>query len=167
MYNFDSDVINWNGERGFLDKPFNLSKETGYLISEVLESLDWDNIKNTMLIAFQMLDVEEEMHEALVDVENHDDFARWLCKYNLREDYNKVDYCDMITDLEVFGVGGRRKMGIDEDGINDIRKAVMDKNHTKKPGDVDEHGKQMKGTEWTEPEVIIEGILNSIEQTAS
>ena len=45
-YDFDSDVISWNQERGFLDKEFNLEKEMGYLLSETLESLDWNEIRN-------------------------------------------------------------------------------------------------------------------------
>ncbi|MCK5538729.1 MAG: hypothetical protein KAI79_18030 [Bacteroidales bacterium] len=171
QYNFDTDVIQWNKDRGFLDKPFSLEKDTGYLISEVLEALAWDEMKSLMQIAFSMLDTES-MSEAkdgygnidddLADVQNHDDFARWMVKYFLREDYDNTDYCDLITDLEVFGVGGRAKIGLNENNINAIRKAVMDKNNAKKPGDVDEHGKQRKGADFTPPEEVIESILESI-----
>ena len=161
-YNFDKDVIQWNKDRGFLDKPFNLEKDTGYLVSEVLEALDWESIKNMLLLTMHITESDEvtgEQEDELIEVENHDDFARWLCKYFTRDDYDNVDYCDMITDLEVFGVGGRAKIGLNEQNINDIREAVMLKNNSKKPGDVDEHGKQRKGADFTPPEEVIEKIL--------
>ena len=126
-------------------------------------------MKSLMLLAFSMLDTEtlgvvyegysDNIDDDLVDVETHDDFARWMVKYFLRDGYNNIDYCDMITDLEVFGVGGRAKMKLDKFNINEIRKAVMDKNHAKKPGDVDEHGKQRKGADFVPPEEVIERIL--------
>ena len=166
-YNFDEDVIEWNKERGFLDKEFNLEKDTGYLVSEVLEALDWESIKNMLMMTFHMTEADEstaELEDELASVENHDDFARWLCKHYTRDGYDNVDYCDMITDLEVFGVGGRAKIGLKEKDISDIRLAVMTKNHSKKPGDVDEHGKQRKGAAFTPPEDVIKGILDSIEQ---
>ncbi len=171
-YDFDSDVIKWNQERGFLDKEFSLERDTGYLISEVLEALNWDEMRSLMLLAFSMLDTDTldevegtskgNIDDDLVDVENHDDFARWMVKYFLKEDYNNVDYCDLITDLEVFGVGGRAKIGLNKDNINEIRKAVMDKNNAKKPGDVDKHGKQRKGADFTPPEEVIEKILENV-----
>ncbi len=171
-YDFDSDVIKWNQERGFLDKEFSLERDTGYLISEVLEALNWDEMRSLMLLSFSMLDTDTldevegtskgNIDDDLVDVENHDDFARWMVKYFLKEDYNNVDYCDLITDLEVFGVGGRAKIGLNKDNINEIRKAVMDKNNAKKPGDVDDHGKQRKGADFTPPEEVIERILEGV-----
>ena len=126
-------------------------------------------MKNFMLIAFSMLDtddmnegIEGLIDDDLVEVETHDDFARWMVKYLMRKDFDNVAYCDLITDLEVFGVGGRAKIGLNKDYINEIRKAVMDKNNAKKPGDIDEHGKQRKGADFTPPEEVIESILEKI-----
>ncbi len=161
-YDFDRDVIKWNLERGFLDKPFSLEKEMGYLLSETLESLDWNEIKNLLLLSFSMLDdevMDEAVSDDLVDVETHDDFARWLCKYFQREGFNNIDYCDIATDIGVFSTGGMAKQGLTKKNINEIRKAVMDKNNAKKPGDVDEHGKQRKGADFVPPEEVIERIL--------
>lgn len=174
-YNFDKDVIKWNNERGFFDKPFSLDKEIGYILSEILEALDWSLIRDIFIDNLRKILEEEEkssaywdnefksgvaeLRESLNNCHTHDDFARWLVKYFKKDEFDEIDYCDMVTDMEVFSVGGRGKLNLNAKHINKIRKAVMDKNHTKKPGDVDEHGKQRKGDAWTEPEIVIEEIL--------
>jgi len=177
-YDFDTDVLNWNKERNFIkDKPsFDLEKDMGYIMSEVLESIFWEDLLNYFIKGINAsLEQRERLSESEIKnyenvlneykkIKNHDDAARFIMKIFLKPKFSKVDYVDLITDIEIFGVGGRGKIGMTKDEINLARAAVMNKNHSKKPGDVDEHGKQRKGSNWTPPEEVIEKILNSVDE---
>ena len=177
-YDFDTDTVEWNKERGFIkEKPsFNIEKEMGYIFSETLEAIHWKDILDYFIKGIQSdLDKlpkgvpagEAEGYEKYIfaysKVRNHDDAARFIMQHFLKKSFDRTDYIDLVTDIEVFGVGGRGKIGMTVDEINAARKAVMDKNHSKKPGEVDEHGKQMKGTDWTPPEVVIDKIVADID----
>jgi len=147
-------VLKFNKDRGLLAKGFDYDREAGFLMSESLELIKWQDMESAL--------VTPENRYACDYAENHDEFASNLVgRYKIEGESDldrQVKYVDTFIDQFIFGAGGCMKMGIPMGSIIEMMHIVCDAN-LQKTGGVTEDGKQKKGSAFKSPDEQIREIL--------
>ena len=120
-------VVNWNADRGLLDKGFDIQLEMGMILEEVLEGFGYPRevAKEKSLKMAKKLNAKSPMHNAV----------------------SLTDTIDAFGDIIFIAIGSLAKLGVNPEAVlSDILKANQQKGNK-----VDKNGKIIKDDNFVEP----------------
>ena len=120
-------VVNWNADRGLLDKGFDIQLEMGMILEEVLEGFGYPRevAKEKSLKMAKKLNAKSPMHNAV----------------------SLTDTIDAFGDIIFIAIGSLAKLGANPEAVlSDILKANQQKGNK-----VDKNGKIIKDDNFVEP----------------
>ena len=138
-------IFKFNKDRGLLDKGFDYTRESGFLLSESLELVDNKALMTALMVEGITNDVFANEIVTQYPMKGESDLDR------------QVKYVDTFIDQFIFGAGGCMKMGIPMGSIIEMMHIVCDAN-LQKTG-VNDDGKASKGTAFKSPDEKIREIL--------
>ncbi len=90
-------IIDWNNQRGLIEKGFNQKNEVSFIVEELLESTG----------KYDSLSAREKSEEITVDILKNE------------ENQNKEEIVDAFADIIVFATGAIGKLGYDPEIVID------------------------------------------------
>ena len=150
-------IYKFNKSRGLLEKDFDYNRETGFLISEALELINYRGLEAQLVgsrkYPYDFADTHDELAKNIVNEFDRND--ELLDKH--------VKFVDTFIDQFIFGAGALMKMGLPMGEIENMMHIVAEAN-LQKTGGTNEDGKQNKGTAFISPDEQLRDRLKLLPQ---